>query len=63
MGADSVDRVCDRTVGKPVAALTITRVVEPDLAAVRRETATLLEARPDLAVKVGKLLAIPSPDG
>ncbi len=62
LGADRVDRVCDRTVGKPVVALTITRV-EPDLAADQRETATLLEARLDLAVKLGELLAIPSPHG
>ncbi len=65
IGADSVDRVCDRTSGKPIAAVTITKIVEPDLAAVQQEIAALLESRPDLRqmIQSGELLSLPAPDG
>ena len=63
IGADSVDRISDRTVGKPIAAITVTKIVEPNLLQVQTEIVAIMDARPELRAMIasGRLLSAPAP--
>ncbi len=62
IGSDSVDRISDRTVGKPIAAITVTKIVEPILLEVQCELTAMLESHPEWRALIASGRLLPEPD-